>query len=66
MALDYILVEIVLLYNHTLIPNRIEKDFKKTNKKLFLETLASLLLSIANIITRADLNSAVKETIKAI
>jgi hypothetical protein len=47
-------------------PNRIGKDFKKIDKKLFLKTLASLLLSIANIITRADLDNAVKEIIKAI
>jgi hypothetical protein len=59
-------VEIVLFYNHTLMPNRIGKDFKKIDKKLFLKTLASLLLSIANIITRADLDNAVKEIIKAI
>jgi hypothetical protein len=65
-ALNYILIEIVLLYNYTLMPNKIGKDFKKIDKKLFLETLASLLLNIANIITRADLDNVVKEIIKAI
>jgi hypothetical protein len=65
-ALDHILVEIILLYNHTLTLNKIGKDFKKTNEKLFLEILASLLLSIVNIITRADLDNAIKEIIKAI
>ena len=66
MALDNILMEIILLYNHTLMLNKIGKDFKKTDKKLFLEILASLLLSIVNIVTRADLDDAVKEIIKAI
>ena len=46
--------------------NRTGKDFKKTDEKLFLEILASLLLSIVNIITRADLDNAIKEIIKAI
>lgn len=66
MASDHMPVETVLLYNHTPTPNRIGKDFRKTDEKLFLETLASLLLSTANIITRADLDRVVKETIKAI
>jgi hypothetical protein len=65
-ALDYILVEIVLLYNHTLILNKIGKDFKKTDKKLFLKILVSLFLSIINIITKTDLDNAIKEIIKVI
>jgi hypothetical protein len=56
----------MLLYNYTPTLNRIRKDFRKINKKLFFNKLATLLLSIANIITKADLNSIVKETIKAI
>jgi hypothetical protein len=66
MASDHIPVETVLLYNHTLTPNRTGKDFKKTDEKLFLETLTSLLPSTVNIVTRADLDGAVKETIRAI
>ena len=66
MASDHIPVETVLLYNHTPTPNRTGKDFKKTDEKLFLETLASLLPSTANIVTRADLDGAVEETIRAI
>jgi hypothetical protein len=66
MALDYIPVEIVLLYNYTLTLNKTGKDFKKTNKKLFLEILTSLLLSIINIVTRANLDGVIKEIIRAI
>jgi hypothetical protein len=57
-------IKTVLLYDYTPTLNKIRKDFKKINKKLFLNKLATLLL--INIIIRADLDSAVKEIIKAI
>jgi hypothetical protein len=66
MASDHIPVETVILIDHTPTPNRIGKDFTKTDGKLFLETLAFLLPDISNITTREHLDQAVDETIKAI
>jgi hypothetical protein len=63
MALDYILVEIVILINYTPTLNKPGKDFKRTDKKLYLKTLATLLFKTHNIILRADLNKVVEKII---
>jgi hypothetical protein len=65
-VLNYILVEIVLIINYTITLNRTGKDFSKIDSKLFLETLASLLLIADFIDFKANLNKVVKDTIIAI
>jgi exonuclease III len=66
MASDHIPVETVLLINHTPTENKIRKDFRKTDEELFLNTLTPLLPQAINIVTKADLDAAVEQTVSAI